>query len=115
VRSIREHEEREQMGTLVSPFTQMLIDVEKQCLVRLSQGARESQQAQIALNAIVRAQKLEPSASFDVSQEFASVLWLQNEQKLAVQLLDNLLHKEAAITDRTQKALLLSRLVSNLF
>ncbi|KAI6164632.1 hypothetical protein EDD17DRAFT_1561632 [Pisolithus thermaeus] len=83
VRSVRQREEREQIGELVSPFTRTLIDVEKRCLVRLSVAARKSNQFQVALNSVVKAQQLEKTPSYEISQEFANVLWLQNEQKLA--------------------------------
>jgi len=71
---------------------------------------------QIALNSIVRAQGLEDIPTFEVSQEFANVLWLQREQKLAVQFLKDLVGRDnhAALSDLTQKAneaSLLARLV----
>lgn len=115
-RSAREKEEREQIGTLTAPFTRTLIEVEKQCLVRLSEAARESNQIQIALNSIVRAQALEKTPTFDVSQEFASVLWLQREQKPAVQFLKELVERDTTISSapahQAKKASLLARLVS---
>ncbi|KDQ61410.1 hypothetical protein JAAARDRAFT_509432 [Jaapia argillacea MUCL 33604] len=114
VRSARQKEQREQMGVLVAPFTQDLTDIEKKCLVRLSHAARDSRHLQVALNSIVRAQKLEQQPSFEVTQEFASVLWLQQEQKLAVALLKSLVdsRKERGHgqTDRIEQAMLLSRL-----
>ncbi|KAI6114823.1 hypothetical protein EDD16DRAFT_1801625 [Pisolithus croceorrhizus] len=96
VRSVRQREEREQIGELVSPFTRTLIDVEKRCLVRLSVAARKSNQFQVALNSVVKAQQLEKTPSYEISQEFANVLWLQNEQKLAVQFLKDLLNQRKA-------------------
>ena len=118
IRSVRQKEEREQIGNLIAPFTQNLLDVETNCLVRLSEAARDAHQIQIALNSIVRAQKLEKIPSFEVSQEFASVLWLQKEQKLAVQFLKDLVMRPNVemtthdIVDGKKKALLLARLVS---
>jgi hypothetical protein len=116
IRSVRQKEQRGQIGTLMAPFARGLIEVEKQCLIRLSAAARDSNQMQIALNSIVRAQGLECSPTFEVSQEFASVLWLQREQKLAVQFLKDLVGRDshAALSDLTQKANkapLLARLV----
>lgn len=96
VRSVRQKEEREQIGELISPFTRTLIDVEKRCLVRLSVAARKSDQLQVALNSIVKAQQLEKTPSYEISQEFANVLWLQREQKLAVQFLKDLLSQKKA-------------------
>lgn len=49
---------------------------------------------QIALNSVTAAQKLENTASFDVSQEFASVLWHLKEQVTAVRYLRQLVDKE---------------------
>lgn len=115
IRSIRQREQREQIGTLIAPFARSLIEIEKQCLVRLSMAARDSNQIQIALNSIIRAQGLEDSPSFEVSQEFASVLWLQREQKLAVQFLKELVERDNGsspdLISLTKKASLLARLV----
>ncbi|KAK2463511.1 hypothetical protein APHAL10511_004262 [Amanita phalloides] len=91
VRSVRRKEERQQIGNMVTPFTQSLVDVEKRCLIRLSEAARHDGQIQIALNAVVRAQRLEKEATFNVSQEFANVLWLQKEEKPATEFLSSLL------------------------
>jgi ataxia telangiectasia mutated family protein len=121
IRSVRQKEERNQIGNLIAPFTQSLIDVEKHCLVRLSEAARDAHQIQIALNSIVRAQRLEKTASFEVSQEFASVLWLQKEEKLAVQFMKDLVGRDDSNipdTDRIgnpRKAMLLARLVNFIF
>ena len=120
VRAARQKEERDQIGNIVSPFAQSLKEIEKKCLIRLSEAARAAGQVQIALNSVVHSQKLEEAATFDVSQEFASVLWLQREQKLAVQFLKELLNSDNGagtriITER--KAQLLAQLVNipNLF
>jgi serine-protein kinase ATM len=118
LRSVRQKEKRDQIGTLVTPFVHGLTALETRCLVRLSEAARDANQIQIALNSIVRAQNLkEPTHDFDVSQEFACVLWFQNEQKLAIQFLRDLLHQYSSQTvsgnplDKTKKALILARLV----
>ncbi|KZP09916.1 hypothetical protein FIBSPDRAFT_922456 [Athelia psychrophila] len=115
LRSVRHKEQHGQIGTLVAPLTKGLIDIEKQCLVHLSAAARESNQIQIALNSIVRAQSFESSPGFEVSKEFADVLWLQNERKLAVQYLKALLSgdnssSQSEVANMTRKASLLSRL-----
>jgi len=82
--------------------------------LRLSEAARLSDQVQIALNSVVRAQKLNKNQTTDVNEEFASVLWLQKEETLAVQFLQSVLknmdHETAQ--DVPHHALLLSRLVS---
>jgi ataxia telangiectasia mutated family protein len=116
IRSVRQKEQREQIGTLLAPFARDLIEVEKKCLVRLSAAAREANQQQIALNAIVRAQGLEEIPSFEVSQEFARVLWLQKEQKLAVQFLKDLISRtddvsSSGLAEKERRAILLACLV----
>jgi ataxia telangiectasia mutated family protein len=115
IRSVRHKEEREQIGTLVTPHLQTLVDVEKMCLIRLSEAARNADQVQIALNSIVRSQMLEKTSSFEVSQEFASVLWLQQERKSAVQYLKERvlrLEMDQVAISGMKKAQLLARLVS---
>ncbi|KAF7309769.1 Serine/threonine-protein kinase Tel1 [Mycena indigotica] len=98
IRSVRQKEDRQQIGDMLSPLSRALIDVEKQCLVGLSRAARNARQPQIALNSIIRAQSLERGTpSLEVSVEFANVLRLQKEEKLAIDFLQNLditgLHK----------------------
>jgi ataxia telangiectasia mutated family protein len=120
IRSVRQREQREQIGTLLAPFAQGLIEVEKQCLVRLSAAARESNQMQVALNSIVRAQGLEDIPTFEVSQEFANVLWSQKEQKLAVQFLKDLVERSShaapsELVNKNNKASSLARLVRYLY
>lgn len=122
LRSVRLREQRDQIGNAPSPFVSGLLAVETRCLVRLSEAARTSQRAQIALNAIVKAQQLERShqdLSFDVAQEFAGVLWMQKEQKMAIEFLRELLQQRhpdlATPTDNVvvnkQRAILLARVV----
>ncbi|TFK51797.1 hypothetical protein OE88DRAFT_1658419 [Heliocybe sulcata] len=118
LRSAAQKEQREQMGDMMTPFAKALIEVEKKCLIRLSSAARESHQLQVALNSVTRAQTLESTPSLDVSEEFAQVLWLHNEQKLAVQVLQGLLDSSSvgpsatAGLSRESRALLLARLGS---
>lgn len=111
VRSVRQREERKQIGDLATPFVRGILDIEKRCLVRLSIAARKSNQLQVALNSIVKAQRLEKTASFEVAREFANVLWLQKEQKLAVQYLKDLVNGQDLGADGTiEKALSFARL-----
>ena len=115
IRAARQKEERDQIGNIVSPFAQCLKEIEKKCLLQLSEAARAAGQVQIALNSVVHSQKLEEVATFDVSQEFASVLWLQREQKLAVQFLKELLNSDHGAGTRIvteRKAQLLAQLVN---
>ncbi|TFK86745.1 hypothetical protein K466DRAFT_600062 [Polyporus arcularius HHB13444] len=90
VRSMRQKEQRDQIGDLTSPFCNSLVELEKTCLLCLSEKARDVNQPQIALNSVVRAQNLERSPSSRVAQEFASVLWLMSEPKLAIKSLSSL-------------------------
>ncbi|KAF8966296.1 hypothetical protein BDZ97DRAFT_2057533 [Flammula alnicola] len=114
VRSVRQREERQQIGSLVTSFVRGLIDVEKNCLLRLSEAARASGQIQVALNSVVRAQRLDITSSSEVSEEFANVLWLQKEERLAVQFLQGLVERDDSagdsLTDPSRHALWLSRL-----
>ena len=117
IRSVREKEEREQIGDLVSPFVKALVGVEKSCLVSMAKAARESLNLQVALNSVVRAQALEQQPSSLVSQEYADVLWLHNEQKLAVQFLKDLVVSKPKeiqklnAESKLKNAVLLARLV----
>lgn len=119
IRSARRKEERERIGDMITPFNDSLMELEKRCLVRLSVAARESNKLQVALNSIVKARRLEGISTHEVSQEFAHVLWLQNEQKLAVQFLKDLLSRQgqAASNDPglvIERALSMARLVGTL-
>ena len=114
---MRRKEEREQIGNMVTPFNNSLLELEKRCLVRLSVAARKSNKLQVALNSIVKARRLEGISTHEVSQEFAHVLWLQNEQKLAVQFLKDLLFPQNQTVSSEpelviERALSMARLVS---
>jgi ataxia telangiectasia mutated family protein len=70
----------------------------------------------VALNSIVKAQRLERNASFEVAREFANVLWLQKEQKLAVQYLKDLVNSQNLGADgAVEEALSFARLVRFFF
>lgn len=90
IQSLRDKERRRQIGSLMTSAGRTLVEVERRCLLRLSKAARESGQKQIALNAVFQAERLSTEENFNVSEEFASVLWQQNEQKQAVQILSDL-------------------------
>ncbi|PIL25206.1 hypothetical protein GSI_13095 [Ganoderma sinense ZZ0214-1] len=95
VRSARQKEQRLQIGDLTSPFCDALLELEKASLL---------------------AQKLEQSFSPNVSQEFANVMWLTKEPKMAVQSLAALVssHGMTNIMDdehsKAQHAVLLAQL-----
>jgi serine-protein kinase ATM len=61
--------------------------MERQCLLRISEAARDAGQNQIALNSVIRAKHLDGVHRMNVSSEFANVLWMHNEEKRAVQML----------------------------
>ncbi|KAG6810767.1 hypothetical protein H0H92_010424 [Tricholoma furcatifolium] len=117
IRSVRQKEERQRIGELVTPFHQQLVDIEAQCLVRLSKAAREANEAQVALNSIFRAFKLEKPPCFDVFEEFASVLWSQKEEQTAIEYIGRLPsagwgNYVRDTVENERKALLLARLGS---
>ncbi len=120
IRSVRQKEQRDQIGDLVSPFCDALQNMEKACLLCLSQRARDVNQAQVALNSIIRAQNLEQSPTSKVSVEFANVLWLMKEPKIAIKTLERVtssisLDKARHDAEETlQHAILLARLVRGL-
>lgn len=101
----------------MTPFVKALIDVEKSCLLSMSKSARESLNLQVALNSVVRAQVLEQQPSSLVSQEYANVLWLHNERKLAVQFLKDMVVSQPkeiqklSVESKLKNAVLLARLV----
>lgn len=114
VRSVRQKEERQQIGNMMMPFVRHLLDVEKKCLLRLSQAARAASEVQVALNSVIRAQKLDANPSPEVSEELANVLWLQKEEKTAVQFLQGIVKaipRDGKDDRSVHYALLLSRLV----
>ena len=84
---------------------------EVQLLMQLAEKARLSENLQIALNSVVRAQSLEKIPSPRVTEEFAFVLWSQNEQKLAVELLRDLLAKPSIASWSVRRPALLAKLV----
>lgn len=114
IRSLRQKEERQQLGKFVPTAVRNLKSIEKCCLLSLSRAARDAGKTQIALNSVIRAQQLDERPSFEVSEEFANVLWLQKEEPLAVRYLKALVDNDDAGTDtavdRSRKAIWLSRL-----
>lgn len=97
--SARQKEERQQIGNMVTPLTHGLKELERRCLVRLSRAARDASHVQIALNSIMRAQKLCVQPSVDVAEEYANVLWEQKEQGAAIQYLQDVIRP----LDQTQQ------------
>ncbi|KAI8996521.1 hypothetical protein BD414DRAFT_534221 [Trametes punicea] len=90
VHSLRQKEQRDQIGDLRSTFHDTLVDLEKSCLLCLSERARNANETQVALNSVVRAQSLEHTPSWRVSWEYSNVLWMMKESKLAIKSLSAL-------------------------
>ncbi|KAI0046219.1 hypothetical protein FA95DRAFT_1520516 [Auriscalpium vulgare] len=112
IRSVSQKEQTQQIGLMHTPLMNKLVELERNCLVRISEAARESGNLQVALNSAVRAQRLEKTPTTSVSQEFASVLWNHGEQKIAVQFLKEVVSRHSSPGDITEKAVLLARLGS---
>ena len=87
IRARRQKEEREQIGELLSPLGQQLVELERSCLLHLSRAARDAHRTQAALNAVTQAQVLGKCPVPQVEEEFANVLWLMKEPRLATSLL----------------------------
>ncbi|KAF5387310.1 hypothetical protein D9757_005776 [Collybiopsis confluens] len=109
IKSARRREQRHQIGNMLSSFGRTLLEVEKKCLLRLSQAAREAHQVQVALNSVIRAKNLEHLSSPSVTEEFASVLWAHKEQKHAVEYLTDL-RRDAHDSDPIWLAQVIARL-----
>ena len=107
LRSVRHLEQREQIGNMSSDIIDGLLDLEKGCLLHLSLAARKAKQHQIALNSIVRAQKLERNTTFNVCEEFANVLWAHHEQKQAFDFLKDSFEKYPSSDQRPSNAVTL--------
>ncbi|KAL1684061.1 hypothetical protein EV122DRAFT_200304 [Schizophyllum commune] len=115
LQTVRQKEERGQIGDMVSPWMQMLVATERHCLVHLSTAARQARETQVALNSITRAQRLGHTATLEIEQEYANVLWVHQEKRLAIELLRRLLEPGnplTAQTDEIDMAALKARMVS---
>ncbi|KIY63461.1 hypothetical protein CYLTODRAFT_493892 [Cylindrobasidium torrendii FP15055 ss-10] len=84
LKSVQRREDSCKIGNMSTPFSVTLSDLEQQSLLAISRLARSEGQHQVALNAVIRAQSLGTSASFEVDDEFASVLWAQKEERRAI-------------------------------
>ncbi|KAG8989610.1 Serine/threonine-protein kinase tel1 [Tulasnella sp. JGI-2019a] len=95
LRSRRLQEAASQIGDLTSDAGISFMEAEQSCLIHLGEAARNNNRAQLALNSLQRAQELITSdiSSFNLECEFASVLWMQGEHKIAVDHLRSLMSK----------------------
>lgn len=92
-----------QIGNIDSDATKRLLDSEQELLISLSEAARDSQKSQIALNSITRANNGARKNDFGFAQEFASVMWAQQEQKMAVEFLKQFLSRPDDKRKRSSK------------
>ncbi|CAE6466251.1 unnamed protein product, partial [Rhizoctonia solani] len=82
-----------QIGNIDSEDTKKLLEYEQDLLIKLSQAARDSQKNQVALNSIIRAGNGAQKNEFEFIQEYASVMWANQEQKTAVGFLRQFLDR----------------------
>ncbi|KAJ1306984.1 hypothetical protein OPQ81_007964 [Rhizoctonia solani] len=80
-----------QIGNIDDEDTKKLLEYEQDLLIKLSQAARDSQKNQVALNSIIRAGNGAQKNEFAFVQEYASVMWANQEQKTAVGFLRQVL------------------------
>lgn len=110
--SAQHREHGTQIGNLKTQFVSELISTERSCLLKMSQAAREVSSSQVALKSVSRARNLDHSnASFFVAHEFGQVLWSHQEEKMAIEYVDDLLSRNTDIS-ATTRALALSQQVS---
>ncbi|PWN25736.1 hypothetical protein BDZ90DRAFT_61352 [Jaminaea rosea] len=119
LRSQRYRIQASQIGDLLEPATEEALKSESRLLLNLCRAARKQDRQQAAMNAVTRAQKLckhlAPSARpADLTPEFASVLWNQGEEVIAIQALSEeieaLPQSATSRDDRLHKAKLLAEL-----
>lgn len=90
LRALRVQEQVDNLGDeYFSPLYEQAAELEKMCLLQLSRSARIQGSLQTSMNAVTAAYKLlsPNSNSFDVQQEFAKVLWAQDEHGTAISLM----------------------------
>lgn len=116
LRSAQARQLRNQIGNIRTPLMEALINTERHCLLYVAQSAREASLSQSALKCVTSARHLESetgSPTFDTLNEFAHVLWMHHEEKLAIETVDQLLVRADNISAITQ-ALALSQQVSTM-
>ncbi|QRV74291.1 phosphatidylinositol 3- and 4-kinase [Ceratobasidium sp. AG-Ba] len=101
-----------QIGNLDSDSTKVLLETEQDLLIRLSEAARGAQKSQIALNSITRASNSAVQNESIYAQEFASVMWAQNEQKMAIEFLKQFLARQLDKRGRSKDAVPTAQLLS---
>jgi ataxia telangiectasia mutated family protein len=87
----RSREAPQVFGDLHTPRLTLLNTLDVKALLRTGQLARAEGNIQASINALVAATKLDTSTEIEseaVQDEFAQVLWAQNEHMLAIQHVD---------------------------
>lgn len=116
LQSVLKRGKTEQLGDLQSPLSLAVNKLRRGCLTGTAISAREADELQVALNCVVQAQTLERPPSLDVMEEFANVLWNQEEKKLATEILGDLIgdgSRSYLSPSKGQRARVLARMVSN--
>jgi ataxia telangiectasia mutated family protein len=87
ISSAVEREDKDLLGDLTTPQSEVLTMLRKACHLRLSALARKDGNLQAAVNAITAVQFLERGdrPSDHAQDEFSQVLWMQQEHALAIQ------------------------------
>ncbi|SPO27943.1 related to TEL1 - telomere length control protein [Ustilago trichophora] len=93
LQAVRQRMQSNQIGDVLDGAAEQAAKVERSLLVLLSRQAREHEKLQKAINATARAERIEIALGDDANlarEEFAAVLWDQQEHPPAIQLLSQI-------------------------
>ncbi|SPO28872.1 related to TEL1 - telomere length control protein [Ustilago trichophora] len=93
LQAARQRMQSNQIGDVLDGPAEQAAKVERSLLVLLSRHAREHEKLQKAINATARAERIETALGDGANlarEEFAAVLWDQNEHSPAIQLLSQI-------------------------
>ncbi|KAN0061912.1 Serine/threonine-protein kinase tel1 [Thecaphora frezii] len=118
MQALRAKEQLNEIGDFLSPIAEESMKLERAMMIRLSAAARKQGCLQMSMNATAKAQKLHSSLSDKsnhTEEEFASVLWAQDEHAFALGSLraiidDFQVGETSAARSRYRKAVLMARL-----
>ncbi len=116
--AVRQRMQSSQIGDVLDGAAEQVARVERSLLVSLSRQAREHEKLQKAINATARAERIESALGDGANvarEEFAAVLWDQNEHSPAIQLLSQIVDglnvsAQSGVPQKRRKARLLSLL-----
>ncbi|KAG8966808.1 Serine/threonine-protein kinase tel1 [Tulasnella sp. 419] len=93
IQSTRAMENLDQVGDVETSFAQDMRTLEHACNIRLAEAARDAGRLPIAISAVQQSKALEIHGlqTFSRTREFAAILWMQDEQKIAVEYLRELI------------------------